>query len=303
MHKIGLGFLGLFGVHFRLTLEESNYSHFRTSETKFVLINDIEKDFNFQDLLNVITDDFQTEGKGVNKVIIPKEKSPKVAITSNGIITGSGSSFMRRKQIVEYGNYWKRCADEKENVSDQKHLGKQLFSQFTADDWNDFYNFGFRCVQEYLRDGLQEVVYDNHIERDKVVVLEGSEGTGELTKWMNGWITTKRVEGGFHQDNGISEEELFKAFAIDCPELSWDVELQDFHRIFFEFVNMTEGYHYNNHLARKGDTKSARRWLVGGRNNQKNHIKVTCDFDEKVIVDLEDDDDPDTLKYFEKLAS
>jgi hypothetical protein len=30
---------------------------------------------------------------------------------------------------------------------------------------------------------------------------------------------------------------------------------------------------------------------------------VTCDFDEKVIVDLDENDDPETLKYFEKLAS
>ena len=47
----------------------------------------------------------------------------------------------------------------------------------------------------------------------------------------------------------------------------------------------------------------AKRQLVGGRNNKKSHIKVTCDFDEKVIVDLDENNDPETLKYFEKLAS
>jgi hypothetical protein len=274
-----------------------------TSETKFVLINDIERDFNFQDLFNVITDDFQTEGKGVNKVIIPKEKSPKVAITSNGIITGSGSSFERRKHIVEFGNYWKRCVDEKENVSDTKHLGKQLFSQFSPSDWSDFYNFGFRCVQEYLRDGLQELVNDNHVERSKIVSLEGSEGTGELTRWITEWVTTKRVEGGYHEGNGITEGQLFLKFSKDCPELSWTIESKDFHRAFFDFVMMTDGYYYNEHLARHGDTKTSRRWLQGIRGEQENHIKVTSDFDKKFIVELEVDSDPEVLQIFEKLAS
>ena len=279
-----------------------------TPETKFVLINDIEKDFNFQDLFNVITDDFQTEGKGVNKVIIPKEKSPKVAITSNGIITGSGSSFERRKHVVEYGNYWKRCVDEGESVSDDKHLGKQLFSQFTDEDWNDFYNFGFRCVQEYLRNGLTESISENYVERAKIVTLEGTLGTGEVTKWMNKWVKTTRIDDGYNEGEGITEESLYQMFVTDNPLLASHMpsgyDKSRFHQVFFDFVMMTDGYYYNERRSKHGDTKSARRWLRGERGNQEAHILVTSDFDvkPKVIINNDNDDDDD-INYFEKLAS
>lgn len=58
----------------------------------------------------------------MNRLIIPKERSLKTELTSNGIITGPGTSHERRKHIVEYGNYWKRRSDEGESVSDDEHL-------------------------------------------------------------------------------------------------------------------------------------------------------------------------------------
>ena len=256
-----------------------------TAETKFVLINDIENDFNFQDLFNVITDDFQTEGKGINKVIIPKEKSPKVAITSNGIVTGSGTSFKRRKHVVEFGNYWKRCSDEGENVSDTKHIGKQLFSQFTSRDWIEFYNFGFGCVQEYLRNGLSEIISSNYVERAKIQILEGSAGNGQITKWIDDWINTTRIKEQYHtnESRGIPIKKLYAAFLRDnsmlAAHMNNGVTESQFKDIVFKFVMMTDGLDYNSHLARHGDTKTARRWLLGPKNDQIEHILITSDTD------------------------
>jgi len=258
-----------------------------TAETKFVLINDIETDFNFQTLFNVITDDFQTEGKGINKVIIPKEKSPKVAITSNGIITGSGTSFERRKHIIEFGNYWKRCSDENENVSDEKHIGKQLFSHFNNKDWIDFYNFGFHCVQEYLRKGLTHVINDNYVERAKIVILEGSMGTGITTRWIADWIKTTRIEGKYNEKPGIDKHKLYSAFTRDNSNLASHMPNgyteSEFINMVFNFVMMTDGLDYNSFNSHKGDTKSNRRHLVGTRNNQKEYIVISCNTDSSSI--------------------
>lgn len=291
-----------------------------TAETKFVLVNDIEKDFKFQDLFNVITDDFQTEGKGINKVIIPKEKSPKVAITSNGIITGSGTSFERRKHVIEFGNYWKRCSDEGENVSDEKHIGKQLFSQFTENDWIDFYNFGFECVQEYLRNGLSEIISDNYIQRDKIQRLEGTSGDGRITQWIQDWIKTTRIEGGYNTGHGIERNKLFAAFSRENSTLISPmpngINENDFNDIVFRFVMMTDGLDYNPRKARNGDTKSARRSLIGPRGEQKEHILITCITDKPPksnnVIEVKASKplpskpimpDDDTMKHFKRIAN
>ena len=243
----------------------------------------------------------------MNKVTIPKEKSPKVAITSNGLISGVGTSYKRRQHIVTFGNYWNRCSEENENVSDPKHLGKMLFDQFTNEDWNDFYNFGFRCVQEYLQDGLSDSVSDNIQDRLTVIAIEGSEGTGEVTEWMEKWLKTTRLENNYNTENGISEDELFNQFCKDNPLLQphlprgWS--RYRFHQSFYELVTITDGYYYNEHRAKNGDGKDKRKWLCG--NPQKRHIRVTSDFDVRpleVVVDVEKDE-IDTMAYFERLAS
>ena len=41
---------------------------------------------------------------------------------------------------------------EKESPSDRRHLGRMLFDNFSQDDW-DTYNFGFECIQTYLKHG------------------------------------------------------------------------------------------------------------------------------------------------------
>ena len=76
-----------------------------TPETRLVLINDVTPAFGFDKLFNIVTDDMQVEGKGTNKKVIPKEKSPKIAITTNEVLAGIGGSYEGRQHIVEMGNF------------------------------------------------------------------------------------------------------------------------------------------------------------------------------------------------------
>tara|TARA_B110000503_G_scaffold104986_1_gene156677 strand:- start:681 stop:1454 length:774 start_codon:yes stop_codon:yes gene_type:complete len=65
-------------------------------DTGFVFINDLNPDFDLTTMFSDITDDMTIEGKGTNKLVIPKEKKPKMGITTNYIITGVESSFEER---------------------------------------------------------------------------------------------------------------------------------------------------------------------------------------------------------------
>jgi len=90
-----------------------------------------------------------------------------------------------------------------------------------------------------------------------------------------------------------------------------------FSQAVWKLVELTEGYHYNRHRSKIGNTKSNRRWQKGRADNQINWIKITTDFDTKWTtseddsvkdepsvkdVDVENQKlDPEILKAFQKL--
>jgi hypothetical protein len=80
----------------------------------------------------------------------------------------------------------------------------------------------------------------------------------------------------------------------------------------FHYVKITNGYYYNFHKATNGDSYFQRRWQLGERGHQKDHVKITTDFDTKWLTDkalipqVENDIEPskylDSEGYFEHLA-
>jgi len=247
-----------------------------TPETRFVLINDVTPTFGFDKLFNIVTDDMQVEGKNTNKKVIPKEKSPKIAITTNEVLAGTGDSYEGRQHIVEMGNYWNRVYQTGAQPSDKQYLGKMLFDDFDDDDWDKFYNFGFRCVQEFLRDGLVQADNQNYKQKSLIKTTEGDGGDGEVTAWMMEWVANKRTsEFGYSDDKGISEEKLYSQFIKDNYDIQSSWDKKRFRISFFEFINSSVAYEYNEHQASKGDSISHRRWLVGAAGKQERHIKIT----------------------------
>ena len=59
----------------------------------------------------------------------------------------------------------------------------------------------------------------------------------------------------------------------------WDTER--FHKAVFNYVKINNGYYYNIHKSTNGDSYSQRRWQLGERGKQKDHVKITTDFDIK----------------------
>ena len=290
-----------------------------TPQTKFVLINDLKEDFKFDTLFNVITDDMEIEGKGTNKTHIPKELSPKIAVSTNEVISGVGSSYSGRQHVVEFGNYWNRVNKLQESISDKKHLGKMIYKAgFNESDWDSFYNYGFRCVQEFLKNGLTEATNASYKKKSLIREIEGSSGDGELVEWIDDWIKNTRLQNNHNQGNGISKQELYKIFIENNPSLAehmpkgWDSER--FHKQLFHYVKITNGYYYNIHKSTNGDSYFQRRWQQGERGHQKDHVKITTDFDTKWLtdktlipqvengIDITKHLDEDAQNYFDKLA-
>ena len=114
-----------------------------------------ERSFEFERLFSIITEGITLEKKNKDAIKIPFEKSPKVVITTNYAIRGTGNSFERRKWELEfYAHYSKAFTPHDE-------FGKLFFSQWDLDEWCSFDNYMIKCLQLYLREGLVSAPFKN----------------------------------------------------------------------------------------------------------------------------------------------
>jgi hypothetical protein len=115
-------------------------------DTDIFCIEDVQRNFDFEDIFSVITDGITVEDKYKSKFYIPYERSPKIALTSNYPFRGGGSSHERRKYEFELShNFKKRYKDP---IS---HYGKRFFSaDWDEGEWQLFYYFMFECSRYFL---------------------------------------------------------------------------------------------------------------------------------------------------------
>lgn len=117
-------------------------------DTQIFLLDDVPKHFNFESLFSIVTEGMTVEKKGQDAYQIPFTESPKISITTNYTISGSGPSHERRVFEVEIANYFN------ENNTPEKEFGHLFFSEWDKDEWGRFDNFMIRCVQYFLKNGL-----------------------------------------------------------------------------------------------------------------------------------------------------
>ena len=281
------------GKKFRQGSDSSRFLYSQVDlDTGFLFIDDIKPTFDFSDVFNDITGDLTIEGKGTNKIIIPKDRKPKMGATTNYVVSGSGTSVERRRHVVEFGSYWNKVEKVGESPSDKKHLGERLFDwEKDSVEWNNFYNYGFRCIQEYLQKGLTRTSNKSYLTKSIQLEIEGEDGDGQGTSWLTKWIKTTCLVDGCHVD-GISEKYLYSEFTKDnfniIPDVGGVWSEKFFSQAVWKLVELTEGYHYNRQFSRRGNKRENRRWQKGPFKGQINWIKITTDFDEQWTTSEDD---------------
>lgn len=119
-------------------------------DTDVLYLDDVKKDFDFEQLFTVVTNDMTVEKKNKPSFSIPFELSPKIVITTNYQIKGDSSSHARRKFLIFLNNYYSDIHTPKDEF---KHL---FFIDWDETEWNRFDTFIISCIREYLMKGLQE---------------------------------------------------------------------------------------------------------------------------------------------------
>ncbi|MHA6697328.1 hypothetical protein [Chryseobacterium sp. A321] len=121
------------------------------------IIDDVPRNFNYNALYTNISNGIFCQMKGKEGHEIPFEYTPKFVISTNWAFryNPEATSTNRRFREYKFSNYW-----NVENTP-RDYFGATFFSEeWSQKEWNAFYNFGFHCVQIFLRDGLQAIEYD-----------------------------------------------------------------------------------------------------------------------------------------------
>jgi len=117
-------------------------------DTQVLAFDDVKKHFDFEQLFSLITEGIPVNRKNKDEIYIPFERSPKIVITTNYVISGAGTSHDRRRHEIEFFQYF----NSQRNPQDE--YGKLLFDEWTPSEWSNFDNYMLSNLQMYLQNGL-----------------------------------------------------------------------------------------------------------------------------------------------------
>jgi hypothetical protein len=135
-----------------------------TDNTRLLLLNDAREKFNFDFFYDIITGGIEVNPKNKASRYIDFYHSPKMVITSNYPPPNyNDASTARRIQFCVMTDWYHKPTEnndyrEERRISDD--FGYSIMSQdshYTADFWNEDYNFLLDCLQFYLQCSAQKI--------------------------------------------------------------------------------------------------------------------------------------------------
>jgi len=247
-------------------------------DTQFVYLDDVESDFNFNILYNLTTGDFEYEKKFKDRYVIDQDDKPKIAISTNYILPSNDWSTKRRQYIVEFGNYWNHYTKVEGKSVAYFFGGNRLFDNWDYNQWQMFFNFGFRCIQEYLIKGVIENEHNDYQSKQLVSQIEGVGVNDGVVDWIINYIednqkelTSKDEKGKW---KGVNQHSIYAVWMTD-PDVNQDlIERWDSTRFFKAIYDIcvSKEWKYNAHKV--GKTQSQKRYLYGKRGEQVPHIVI-----------------------------
>ena len=127
-------------------LDDDQFRYHEVSEkTKNVFFDDVRANFDFESLFQVITGSMNVNQKSGLRFTLRKDETPKIFISTNHAINGTGSSFQDRQAFMVFSDFYN---DTHKPVND---FGVAFWSEWDADQWNLFFNIMAQCLVLYFR--------------------------------------------------------------------------------------------------------------------------------------------------------
>lgn len=173
---------------------------------KIVWVDDALRKLDVDSLYNAISTDFKVERKGIDYFMIPFHDSPKIILTTNFPIQGSGGSDDRRQLVIEFASYFSKDRTVRDVY------GQSFFDDWEDDDWKAFSSCMIESVQYYLKEGTSQVL----INYTKKRVID--EIGPELLEYFEEIIEPGRFYGSTALLHGKKAIDGFDGFRYLYPE-------------------------------------------------------------------------------------
>lgn len=175
----GLIVQGLNKIRKAINLDGKNFdgsNRFRfskvTPDTKILHYDDVGSKFNFENEFSIITEGLTVEEKNMRSYHIPFANSPKIIMSTNYALKGTGASHDARKYEFALSNYY---SDRLRPIDE---FGRMFFYGWDTTQWNYFDNLMLYAVQAYLNNGIT-IASDSNIEEKKLLTVTSPE----FVKW------------------------------------------------------------------------------------------------------------------------
>ena len=162
-----------------------------------MFIDDAPKNFKFEALFSVLTDDLPVEKKHQPLKVIPFELSPKFVITTNYTINGSSSSFKRRRFDIFLNNFYSSSHTPADD------FGTEFFHGWDAKEWQLFDFYVMECLRAFLSFGLKHYCND-----DWTLKMLKNETSPDFVALMDQEYT----EHNIHYSYGSIREQLISRY-------------------------------------------------------------------------------------------
>ncbi|MVM39446.1 hypothetical protein GO730_20780 [Spirosoma sp. HMF3257] len=121
------------------------------TDTDLIHVEDANEYLNFGFFFAPLTSSMTINPKQKRSFEIQFEDSSKFWFDTNFGDRMTDPSSLRRKLYTVFGDYYhENNGDYKESWTPNDDFGKTLFTDFTAEEWNAFYNFMAQCLAFYL---------------------------------------------------------------------------------------------------------------------------------------------------------
>lgn len=143
-------------------------------DDKILVFDDVAKNFNFENQFSLITEGITIRHLYKDPIKLSIQDSPKIVITTNYAIKGEGNSHDRRRHEIEIAQYYGG------NKTPSDEFGRQLFDEWSLEDFNKFDNYMVYCIQFFLKLGLVKQNSKNLRLRKFI-----AETSMEFYEWIN----------------------------------------------------------------------------------------------------------------------
>jgi hypothetical protein len=217
-------------------------------DTQILCFDDAKKNFSFETLFSVITEGITIEKKNMDSIRVSFERSPKIVITTNYAIRGSGNSFARRKWELEFFQHYNK------DYTPQHEFGRMLFGEWDDAMWMQFDNYMISCLSRYLRFGLVKTKFVN------LNLRQLSAATcHDFIEWC-GLVGNNGDNNDLVTGCVLYKNDLYFKFTEEYPDYGPKAKLTISRTRFYQWLSSYSMYMYGRMPEEGRD--STGRWLI-----------------------------------------